>query len=157
MRLKKTIQSLCLSIALIYPLSMSTTVSAAELIKKSSPHSVKQTIDQLEAAVKKAGATVFARINHAAGAKKAGLSLRPTEMLMFGNPKLGTPAMNLSQSAGLDLPLRVVAFEDKDGKVHLAYHAPSELSKTHTIPKDAKVLKKMTGALDKLTNAAIKK
>ncbi len=157
MPLKKLIQSLCLSIALILPLSLSATVSAAELIKKPSPHSVKQTIDQLEAAVKKAGATVFARINHANGAKKAGLTLRPTEMLMFGNPKLGTPAMNLAQSAGLDLPLRVVAFEDRDGKVHLAYHAPNELSKTHGIPVDANVLKKMTGALDKLTNAAIKK
>lgn len=157
MPLKNFIKSICLSLALITPLSMSTTANAAELIKKSSPHSVKQTIDNLEAAVKKAGATIFARINHAAGAKKVGLTLRPTEMLMFGNPKLGTPAMNLAQSAGLDLPLRVVAFEDKDGKVHIAYHAPSTLSKNHGIPSDAKVLAKMTGALNKLTNAAIKK
>ncbi len=157
MRIKSFIKSMCLSLALMAPISMSTSTYAAELIKKSSPHSVKQTIDNLEAAVKKAGATVFARVNHAEGAKKAGLALRPTEMLMFGNPKLGTPAMNLAQSAGLDLPLRVVAFEDKDGNVHIAYHSPSTLSKNHDIPSDAKVLAKMTGALNKLTNAAIKK
>lgn len=146
-------------LALTIPLclALSTSASAAELIKKASPHSVKVTLDNLEAAVKKAGAKIFARIDHAAGAEKVGAKLRPTQMLMFGNPKLGTPAMQAAQSAGLDLPLRVVAYEDENGKVHIAYHAPAELSKTHGIPADAKVLAKMTGALNKLTNAAIKK
>ena len=78
-------------------------------------------------------------------------------MIMFGNPKLGTPAIQASQSVGLDLPLRVIVFEDKGGKVYLAYHEPSQLAKNHGVPADAEVLKKMTGALDKLTDKAIAK
>lgn len=131
--------------------------TAAELITKKSPHSVNVTIDNLKKAVEKAGAKIFARVDHAAGAKKVGSKLRPTQMLMFGNPKLGTPAMLAAQSAGLDLPLRVVAYEDKKGDVYLAYHAPATIAKTHGIPTDAEAIKKMTGALNKLTNAAIKK
>ncbi len=137
--------------------SASTSAIAAELITKKSPHSVSVTIDNLKKAVEKAGAKVFARVDHAAGAKKVGSKLRPTQMLMFGNPKLGTPAMLASQTAGLDLPLRVVAYKDKKGDVYLAYHAPATIAKTHGIPADAEVIKKMTGALNKLTNAAIKK
>lgn len=146
-----------LSFCILSNISASTTASAAELITKKSPHSVSVTIDKLKKAVEKAGAKVFARVDHAAGAKKVGSKLRPTQMLMFGNPKLGTPAMLASQSAGLDLPIRVVAYKDKKGDVYLAYHAPSTLAKTHGIPADAEVIKKMTGALKKLTDAAIKK
>ena len=128
---------------------------AADLITKPSAHSVSVTIDRLVAAVEGAGAKVFARVDHAAGATKVDMALRPTQMLMFGNPKLGTPALLAGQTAGLDLPLRVVAYEDANGQVFVAYHAPSELSEDHGIPTDAPVLKKMTGALDKLTNKAI--
>lgn len=128
---------------------------AGELVTKSSPHDVTTTVDRLAAAVEGAGATVFARVDHAAGAAKVGAELRPTQMLMFGNPKLGTPAMQASQSAGLDLPLRVVVYEAENGDVILAYHPPSSLSATHGVPADAEVLKKMTGALDKLTGKAV--
>ena len=129
-------------------------VSAAELITKESPHSVSETIDRLAAAVEKAGAKVFARVDHAKGAMSVEMELRPTEMLMFGNPNLGTPAIQAAQTIGLDLPLRVVAYEDENGQVHLAYHAPSSLT-AHGISADAEVLGKMTGALDKLTGAAV--
>jgi uncharacterized protein (DUF302 family) len=131
------------------------TATASDLITKPSAHSVSVTIDRLVSAVETAGAKVFARVDHASGATLIGSDLRPTEMLMFGNPKLGTPALQLSQSAGLDLPLRVVAYQDATGQVFLAYHAPAKLSDTHAIPADAEVLKKMTGALDKLTNKAV--
>lgn len=131
------------------------TANAAELVKKTSAHSVTETVDRLSAAVEAAGAKVFARVDHAAGAAKVGQELRPTQMLMFGNPKLGTPAMQASQSAGLDLPLRVVVYEDAHGDVILAYHFPSSLSAVHGIPADAEVLKKMTGALGKLTDKAV--
>ena len=87
----------------------------------------------------------------------AGMKLRPTQMIMFGNPKLGTPALQASQTAGLDLPLRVVVFEDDAGAVFVAYHSPSQLAEDHGIPADAEVLKKMTGALDKLTGKATAK
>jgi len=85
-----------------------TLVSAADLITKESPHTVAVTLDRLSAAVEKAGAKVFARVDHAKGAASVGKELRPTEMLMFGNPALGTPAIEAAQTAGLDLPLRAV-------------------------------------------------
>jgi len=88
-----------------------TIASASDLITKTSPHSVSETIDRLTAAVEKAGAKVFARVDHAKGAMTVDMELRPTEMLMFGNPKLGTPALQAAQTIGLDLPLRVVAYE----------------------------------------------
>ncbi|WP_224824483.1 DUF302 domain-containing protein [Cognatishimia sp. MH4019] len=128
---------------------------AADLISKPSPHSVAVTIDRLEAAVGNAGATVFARVDHAKGAESVGSELAPAQMLMFGNPKLGTPAMQAAITAGLDLPLRVLAYEDADGQVQVTYHDPASLAETHGVPADAEVLKMMTGALGKLTDAAV--
>ena len=125
------------------------------LVTKPSPHSVDVTIERLVTAVEGAGAKVFARIDHAAGASSVDMELRPTQVLIFGNPKLGTPALQASQTSGLDLPLRVVAYRDAEGRVFLAYHPPSKLAVDHGIPADAAVLKKMTGALDKLTNKAV--
>ena len=127
---------------------------AEKLVTKQSLHTVAITMDKLAAAVKGAGAKVFARVDHAAGASSIGMELRPTQLLIFGNPKLGTPALQAGQTSGLDLPLRVVVYRDANGQVFLAYHPTSELSQ-HGIPADAEVLKKMTGALDKLTNKAI--
>ncbi len=131
-----------------------TVAHSADLITKQSPHTVSETIDRLSAAVENAGAKVFARVDHAKGAMSVEMDLRPTEMLMFGNPKLGTPALQAAQTAGLDLPLRVVAYEDEAGQVHVSYHDPKSLT-AHGVPADAEVLMKMTGALDKLTSAAV--
>lgn len=128
---------------------------AADLVHKTSPHSVTETMDRLVAAVEDAGATVFARVDHAAGAANVDMELRPTELLIFGNPKLGTPAMQDGQTAGLDLPLRVLAYADGEGVVHVTYHAPATLAETHGLPSDAKYIQMMTGALDKLTGAAV--
>ena len=128
---------------------------AADLIEKTSPHTVAVTIDRLAAAVEGAGATVFARVDHAGGAAKVDMELRPTELLIFGNPKLGTPAMLDAQSAGLDLPLRVLAYADADGTVRVIYHNPAALGEDHGLPADAQYLKMMTGALDKLTSKAV--
>lgn len=135
--------------------AMSLPALAADLIDKVSPHSVPVTMDRLEAAVKGAGATVFARVDHAGGAAKVDMELRPTQLLIFGNPKLGTPAMLDGQTAGLDLPLRVLAYADAEGIVHVTYHAPSSLAEQHGLPADAKYIAMMTGALDKLTSKAI--
>lgn len=128
---------------------------AAEMVTKTSPHSVETTIDRLEAAVEEAGATVFARIDHAAGAEEVGMELRPTTLLIFGNPKLGTPAMMDAQTAGLDLPLRVLAYEDADEVVHLVYTAPAQLAEDHDLPQDAEYLTMITGALNNLTTKAV--
>lgn len=128
---------------------------AADMIHKISPHSVAITMDRLSAAVEGAGATVFARVDHAAGAASVEMDLRPTQLLIFGNPKLGTPAMLDGQTAGLDLPLRVLAYADGEGVVHVTYHDPAGLAATHGLPADAKYIAMMTGALGKLTDKAI--
>lgn len=127
----------------------------AEMVTKTSPHSVQETMDRLEAAVGGAGATVFARVDHGAGAASVDMELAPSQLLIFGNPKLGTPAMQDGITAGLDLPLRVLAYADGDGVVHVIYHAPKSLAETHDLPADAKYIQMMTGALDKLTGKAI--
>lgn len=146
--IRETLTAATLSVGAALP-------AAAEMITKTSPHTVEVTIDRLAAAVEGAGATVFARVDHAAGAAKIGSELRPTTLLIFGNPKLGTPAMLDAQTAGLDLPLRVLAYADSEGAVHVTYHAPATLAATHGLPSDAKYIQMMTGALDKLTSAAI--
>lgn len=127
----------------------------ADLIVKTSPHSVSITMGKLVAAVKGAGAGIVGRVNHAAAAKKIGMDIAPNEVLIFGNPKLGSPVFVENPAAGLDLPMRVVVYEDKDGSVKLAYHPPARLSTDHQIPADLKPLAMMTGALGKLTDAAI--
>lgn len=129
----------------------------AEMITQTSPHSVDVTLDRLETAVEGAGATIFARIDHAAGAAEIGKDLRPTATLIFGNPQIGTPAMMDNQTAGLDLPLRVLAYVDDDGVVHVTYHDPSTLADSHALPTDAGYLMQMSAALEKLTTQAIAK
>lgn len=136
---------------------MTPTVQAGEkLVVKQSPHTVSKTLDRLTAIMQKKGITIFARVDHAAGAKKAGLDLKPTQLLIFGNPKLGTPLMQANRHIGIDLPLKALAWEDDDGKVWLGYTAPSALKDRFDISSRDEVFKKMTGALDKLTGAAIK-
>ena len=125
------------------------------LIVKPSPHGVAKTLDRLAQIMKK-GVTVFARINHAKGAKSIGAKLRPTQVLIFGNPKLGTPMMQSNQQIGLDLPLKAVAWKDEAGKVWLAYTKPAVLAARYGITDRDGVVKKMTGALNNLTNAALK-
>ncbi|MBT0958154.1 DUF302 domain-containing protein [Alphaproteobacteria bacterium KMM 3653] len=141
--------------SILTALSLTGLAKADMMITKTSPHSVSETMDRLTAAVEGAGAKVFARVDHAAGAKSVEMELRPAEMLMFGNPKLGTPAMQAAPSMGLDLPLRVLAAEGEDGTVTVTYYAPMEVAKIHGADADLEVFKMMTGALDNLTNKAI--
>src|SRR5580693_3256557 len=108
-------------------------MAAQGLITIKSSHAPRDTMNRLEAAVTSKGMTVFARIDHAAGAVKAGLSLRPTELLIFGNAIAGTPLMQADQSMGIDLPLKAVVHEDAAGKVWLSYYDPTWLAKRHGI------------------------
>jgi uncharacterized protein (DUF302 family) len=105
----------------------------AGLVTLRSHGSVKATIDRLEAALKTARIAVFARIDHAAGAAAVGMKLRPTEVLIFGNPRAGTPLMQANQTIGLDLPLKVLAWEDADGHVWVCYNDPVSLARRHQL------------------------
>jgi uncharacterized protein (DUF302 family) len=106
-------------------------MAADGLITMASSFGAKETMDRLEAEVKAKGLTVFARIDHAGGAVEAGLPLRPTEVLIFGNAKGGTPLMQANQAIGIDLPLKALVFEDAAGKVWLSYNDPRWLAQRH--------------------------
>jgi len=113
------------------------------------------TMDALVEAVEGAGATVFARVDHGAGAAGVDMELAPSQLLIFGNPKLGTPPMQANALAGLFLPLKVLVYEDGDGQVWLAYEDPEEtLDDLEGIDDDAAYIQKMRMALIKLTEAA---
>jgi uncharacterized protein (DUF302 family) len=127
------------------------------LIVKASPYSVSQTLDRLEAALKKKGITVILRWAHDRKARAVGIPLRPTELLLFGNPKLGSHFFTSRQSAGIDLPMKALAWEDADGKVWLGYNDPAYIAARHHIENRKDVIKKMQGALNKMTDIAISK
>ena len=130
--------------------------AAADIVRLQSPHSPRDTMDRFEAIVKQRGLTVFARVDHAAGAKKADLTLRPTGLLIFGNPKSGTPLMQASQTRGLALPMKVLVWQDADGKVWISYEAPADVAGGHDVPQDHPVLGQVTKAMQGLTAEAVK-
>jgi uncharacterized protein (DUF302 family) len=124
-----------------------------------SAHGAKDTMDRLEAEVKSKGLTVFARIDHAAGAKEASLTLRPTELLIFGNAKGGTPLMQALQTTGIDLPLKALVWEDPGGKVWLSYNEPAWIARRHgdaaqISAQVSEVTGRLAGALAALAKAA---
>ena len=127
---------------------------AGALVLKESRLSVKETIDALAKAVEAKGLKIVARVDHAAGAKAAAMELPPTELLIFGNPQLGTPLMQSNPLMGLELPMRVLAYTDKSGKVMIAYTSPQALKARTAIKDRDPQFQAMTAALDALTTAA---
>lgn len=123
-------------------------------ISKKSSNNVQVSMDRLENALKQRGVGIVARVDHAGAAEKAGLTLRPTQVLIFGNPKLGTPLMHSRQQIGLDLPLKVLAWEDAKGQAWLTYENPKSMTQRHKVKNPAEIIKKMTGVLDAVTNEA---
>ena len=124
------------------------------MISKKSKFSVKATLDRLENVLRKKGITIVTRWSHDAGAKKAGIDLRPTELLIFGNPKMGSHFFTSNQTAGIDLPMKALAWKDEKGQVWLTYNDPTYIANRHGINDRPAIVKKMTGALNNLTNAA---
>jgi uncharacterized protein (DUF302 family) len=108
-------------------------LAADGLIALKSPHAAKATMDRLQAALKDKGLTIFARIDHAAGAAKIAKQLRATELLIFGNPQGGTPFMECSQTVGIDLPLKALVWQDESGQVWLGYNDPAYLAQRHGV------------------------
>jgi uncharacterized protein (DUF302 family) len=144
-----------LAAALLICFSTAATADGNLVVKKSQ-RSVSETLDRLAAVLKARGISVVARVDHAAGAAKSGMSLRPTALLIFGNPKLGTPLMQANQKAGLDLPMKVLAWQDEGGQVWLAYAMPERLKADHGLQGQDAMLQQMAKALNSLTDEAIR-
>jgi uncharacterized protein (DUF302 family) len=125
------------------------------LITLASSLTPKETADRLAAEIAARGMTVFARIDHAAGAAAAGLALRPTELLIFGNARGGTPVMQADQAIGIDLPLKALVYEDAAGRTWLAYNDPHWLAQRHGLGAAvAPAVAAMTATLAAVTAAA---
>jgi uncharacterized protein (DUF302 family)/uncharacterized membrane protein YidH (DUF202 family) len=106
------------------------------IINKASNHSVDETVEKLKGILQAKGVTLFALVDHSGEAEKAGLKMRPTKLLIFGNPKGGTPIMLAAPSAAIDLPLKILVWEDAQGKVWASYNSPAYLQQRHGIPQD---------------------
>jgi uncharacterized protein (DUF302 family) len=124
------------------------------LINVKSAHDVKQTADRLESVLKEEGMTVFIRIDHTKGAKKVGKDLRPTELVIFGNPKVGTPLMQCAQTTAIDLPQKALIWKDDAGQVWLTYNDPIYLETRHGIKGCEKVLGKVAKVLGNFAKKA---
>jgi uncharacterized protein (DUF302 family) len=117
-----------------------------------SNHSVPETVDRLESIAKAKGLVVFARIDFSGDATRSGLEMRPTQMLIFGNPKAGTPLMIATPSVAIDLPLKALAWEDASGQVWLSYNTPEYLGARHGVPEA--LLRNLAGIKALVENAA---
>ena len=130
-------------------------MAADGLITLRSSYGPKETMNRLETEVKAKGLTAFARIDHAAGAVEVGLSLRPTELLIFGNAKGGTPLMQAVQTIAIDLPLRALVWQDASGNTWLSYNDPNWLAKRHGLGHEADTpIKAISAALDAMAKTA---
>lgn len=142
--------TLTLSIALLAP----SAYAVDGMITLPSMHSTPATMDRLETIAKARDLKIFGRIDHAAGARSIGQALRPTELLIFGHPKGGTPLLQCAQAYGLELPLRVLAWEDAQGKSWLGYKDPASYAMRPASPECEASFKRLMGTLDTLVREA---
>lgn len=149
------INNISLAVAVLFA---STNVYAVEsLITVESHYSAKETADRFESIIKDKGFTVFARIDHQKNAAGVNLTLRPTEVIIFGNPNIGTQLMQCNQLVAIDLPQKVLVSEDADNKVWLSYNNPQYIKQRHSITGCDEVIDKISGALNTLSIAATSK
>src|SRR3982074_338829 len=106
------------------------------MIDVPSPYSVPGTLARLESILKERGLQVFARVDHSGEAEKAGMKMRPTQLLIFGSPKGGTPLMVAAPTLAIDLPLKALVWEDADAKIRISYNSPEYLQQRHNVPAD---------------------
>ena len=139
-------------------LSIAVTAAWADsgMINLKSAHGVNATADRLEEVLKSKGMTVFIRVDHSKGAQSVGEKLRPTQLVIFGNPKVGTPLMQCRQSVAIDLPQKALIWEDEKGQVWYSYNNPDYLVKRHQIEGCDQVIKKVETALMNFAKAATK-
>lgn len=106
------------------------------IIDRPSNHSVDQTVERLKGILEAKGVTLFTLVDHSGEAEKVGMKMRPTKLLVFGSPKAGTPIMLAATSIAIDLPLKILIWEDKDGKVWVSYNSPEYLQERHGVPAE---------------------
>lgn len=148
------IKKILLTISL---LTFCTGLFAAEgVINIASSHSVNQTANKLEKILLSKGMTIFKRVKHSEGAKSVGIHINPTELIIFGNPKAGSPLMKCAPTVAIDLPQKALIWQDSMNKVWISYNDPAYLKQRHNIQGCDKVLTKVSGILSKLTAAAAK-
>lgn len=146
----------CSSILTMSSAAFGAGAGADGLIALESPFPARDTMDRLEDNAKQRGLSVFARIDHAAGAAKVGKTLRPTEVLIFGNPQGGTPFMECAQTVGIDLPLKALVWEDAQGRVWLGYNDPAFLAKRHGV-EECSAVDSLSKVLSVLAEATVKR
>lgn len=130
---------------------------ASGIVNVASDFSVKETAERMETILMKKGMKIFNHINHSEGAKNVGIDLRDTELIIFGNPKVGSPLIKCQQTVALDLPQKALIWEDENQKVWISYNDPKYLVKRHNLKGCEKVLGKVEGALAGITKAAATK
>ena len=106
------------------------------IIDRPSNHSVEQTVDRLKNILQSKGVTLFALVDHSGEAEKVGMKMRPTKLLIFGSPKAGTPLMLAAPSIAIDLPLKILVWEDSQGKAWISYNSPEYLRERHGLPQE---------------------
>jgi uncharacterized protein (DUF302 family) len=121
-----------------------TAMPGTGMVHLRSHHSVQETLQRLESVLRAHGLSIFARIDHSGEAEKVGLRMPPTQLLIFGSPKAGTPLMVASPTLAIDLPLKALAWEDAGGTVWLSYNSPDYLTQRHNVPAD--LITNITGA-----------
>jgi uncharacterized protein (DUF302 family) len=130
-----------LALALVgFALSVSATTNPAKkkngIIDVPSNHSVDETVDRVKNILQAKGITLFALVDHSGEAEKVGMKMPPTKLLIFGSPKAGTPLMLASPSIAIDLPLKILVWQDEQGKVWVSYNSPEYLQQRHDLPQD---------------------
>lgn len=147
-----------LYLAAMFVLFSSTPLLAADgVIDVQSAFNVEETTNRLESILNEKGMTIFARVYHSQAAANVGIELRPTELIIFGNPKVGSPLMQCQQSVAIDLPQKALIWEDGESHVWISYNDPGYLQKRHDIPGCGEILSKIEKALAGITKAAATK
>ncbi|TYB33569.1 MAG: DUF302 domain-containing protein [Flexistipes sinusarabici] len=143
-----------IAIVLVALIMTVSSYAAEGMVDVKSSFGVKKTADRLESILKDKGMTIFNRIKHSQAAKKVGVNLRETELLIFGNPKVGSPLMKCQQSVAIDLPQKALIWEDDEGETWISYNNLGYLAKRHSISNCKKVIAKIEKALAGITKAA---
>lgn len=144
--------------AILVVLIMTVSTYAAEgMVDVKSSFGVKEAGDRLESALEKKGLTIFKRVKHSEAAKKVGVELRETELIIFGNPKVGSPLMKCEQSVAIDLPQKALIWKDSEGNTWISYNDPRYLEKRHNISNCEEVISKIEKALAAVAKASATK